>query len=135
MWWPDNKKGYDKIPGSLTKHTYKVGYQFSRYYPNPPQNDTGSYVAPFGTTFEQRAMPGKASDYTERIFEVKKEFKTNRSTVTPWFDQPGLGKQDKLPKSIKDLIEDGSIKYIGKKKWSRYTTNLFYNIIKLIFHD
>ncbi|WP_201587369.1 TNT domain-containing protein, partial [Psychrobacter sp. HII-4] len=113
IWWPDNTKGFDKVPGTLTTHNYRKGQGFSRYSDYAPKDDRGAYVSPKGTTFSERAMYGKESDYIERQFEVLKDIPAaNRSQATPWFDQRGMGMQDQLPMPIKDLIKDGYIKYL-----------------------
>jgi len=61
----------------------------------------GSYLSPYGTPFEMRALPANG---TYRAFEVLKPFPMKASITSPWFGQPGLGTQYKTPVSIDDLI-------------------------------
>ncbi len=116
-WWPDNKKDFDKVPGTIVKnHPVKEGKYLTRYVRKngkvkfDKSGDGGTYFSPHppDIPFEQRALPGKESDYFKVTFRVKKgkELNVNKSEATPWFDQPGHGIQYDTGIKSKMLTDD-----------------------------
>ena len=69
----------------------------------------GSYMAPYGTPFNMRALPANG---TYRAFEVLKPFQVETSTTAPAFGQMGLGTQYRTPISVKYLLDFGYLKGI-----------------------
>ncbi|AFK85433.1 MULTISPECIES: TNT domain-containing protein [Thermoanaerobacterium] len=48
------------------------------------------------------------------VYEVVKPFEGLEGKTAPWFDQPGGGIQYKMPKTIKELINEGYIRKVEK---------------------
>jgi hypothetical protein len=69
----------------------------------------GSYLAPYGTPFDMRALPANG---VYRAFEVVKPFPIQTSTTAPAFGRMGGGLQYRTPISIKDLLEFNYLKHI-----------------------
>ncbi len=115
-WWPNNKKDYDMYPGTVVRnHPVKKGDKLTRYVRRRDPDlgiekitDTGNYFSPHppDIPFEDRALPGKESDYYKVTYEVTDNsgFLVTKSEATPWFDQPGHGIQYKAENSAADMI-------------------------------
>ncbi|KFG78037.1 hypothetical protein MANI_006757 [Metarhizium anisopliae] len=79
--------------------------------------DRGSFVAPYGTPYEQRSLPPmnlannpKYSDgtpYNFHVYQVIKELVVREGPIAPWFGQPGKGTQYVLSTSVKQAVADG----------------------------
>lgn len=70
----------------------------------------GTFVAPTGTPFGQRALPASSLSRTYYQFEVTKDIPgVLKGQAIPWFNQPGEGIQYMMPRSMKDLISEGYI--------------------------
>jgi Tuberculosis necrotizing toxin/Hemagglutinin repeat len=102
-WYPPNR---GSIPGTEGISTIPQGSLLDRYGSN-----FGTFVAPAGTPFEKRALPYDLPQTPPNSFTVDKPIDgAKTSNAIPWFDQPGTGKQIELPKSVNDLLKDGSLK-------------------------
>ncbi len=70
----------------------------------------GTFVAPTGTPFKERALPASSKSRTYYKFEVTKDIpNVLKGKAIPWFSMPGEGIQFLLPQSIKSLVKDGYI--------------------------
>lgn len=88
--------------------TLPESYQIDRY-----GRETGYFVAPAGTPFEQRSLDPYASQTEYHRYEVLKPIEGVKSgEIAPWFDEPGGGKQHILNDSIEDLCDKGYLKRI-----------------------
>jgi hypothetical protein len=68
-------------------------------------DEHGTYAAPHGTPFPQRALPpGK---YEEHTYRVVKSFATLEGVARPAHQQPGGGTQYQLPMSTAELVRRG----------------------------
>ena len=120
-WWPDNTKGFDKVPGSERPANHHEGEIITRYVGGDPgsydpKKDTGKYTSPENVSEEGRAMAGSAGK-TEHVFVIKNSsIKTTQSNAAPFFNKEGLGIQNEHEKDIRTLINDGDIEYKGVKK-------------------
>lgn len=117
IWYPDNSKGYDKIPGTESANIYNEGDTISRMIKKEDINDyhggeysvegdRGGYVAPVGTPFELRGLEGNKDDYVDVILKIKEPLETDRSIAAPWFDKESLGVQDKLKQRLNDIQKE-----------------------------
>lgn len=87
-------------------------------------SEFGAFLAPIGTLYTQRAIPPQSLDTFDpnypcnyHEYKVTKAFKVLGGPIAPWFNQLGLGFQDKLdaslvpsapvPLSVKWLIDNG----------------------------
>lgn len=87
--------------------TLQPGTLIDRYGP-----ESGHFLSPEGTPFEQRALfPGtQMKGYS--IYEVVKPLEVQGGEVAPWFNQPGGGTQYETSSSIESLIESGILRRI-----------------------
>ena len=66
--------------------------------------ETGRFVSPIGTSFEERALPRTTDKNNYHEYVVTKDIERVISgTIAPWFGQKGGGIQYKLPDSIENL--------------------------------
>jgi hypothetical protein len=93
--WPPNAGAL----GPSRRVTLPKGTVIDRY-----GSDWGDYTSPDGIPFEQRAMPpsGKSSPYSR--FRLNEDIEVDEATIAPWFGEPGMGVQYKLPAPVKDLL-------------------------------
>ena len=67
--------------------------------------NTGRFVSPKGTSFEERALPNSTDVDDYHIFRVKNPISNaQKAVIAPWFGQEGGGIQYKLPERIKQLL-------------------------------
>ncbi len=103
--WPPN----DGFEGNIhynAKDALSPGYEFDRYGKN-----TGRFVAPKDTPFENRSLQSAAKNQGKSSYVVVKPIENIvTGTSIPWFGQTGRGLQNKLPDSIKNLESQGYIK-------------------------
>ncbi len=65
----------------------------------------GTFVAPTGTPFGERALPASSRERIYYKFEVIQDIDSVlKGKAIPWFGMPGEGIQYKMPKSMKDLV-------------------------------
>jgi hypothetical protein len=108
-WWPPENGA---VPGSKQMTPLGKATQLDRY-----GDPTGGYTSPRGVPFEQRAMPGTPSGPPNN-YTVTKPLTVEEAKISPWFDQPGGGKQYRMidpsgvksKYSVQDAIDDG---YLG----------------------
>ncbi|WP_273702694.1 TNT domain-containing protein [Thermoanaerobacter sp. A7A] len=93
------------------KKVFKPGERFDRY----GYEKTGKFAAPVGTPFEMRSLPPENRKLPYNIYEVIKPFEALEGKTAPWFDQPGGSIQYKMPKTIKELINEGYIREVKVK--------------------
>lgn len=114
--WPGNR-GFDGFPEKLTIEPGATFDRYGGYYENGNLVDTGKFVSPEGTPFEQRALPNSTLNKPHTTYEVVKPIPdVDSGKVAPWFDKPGGGTQMDLPMSIDELLEGGYIKVLNKGK-------------------
>ena len=66
--------------------------------------DTGQYLSPMGTPYEQRSLPRGSKNREYHVYQVVKDIENVRAAeISAWFGQPGGGIQYKLPKRIIEL--------------------------------
>jgi hypothetical protein len=100
--WPPNAGAL----GPSRKVTLPKGTIIDRY-----GSDWGDYTSPDGIPFEQRAMPpeGRSSPYNR--FRLNEDIEVDEATIAPWFGEPGMGTQYKLPAAVKDLVKPDASGY------------------------
>ena len=113
--WQTNAPNNGALPGTTTQYPVKAGDVLDRY-----GSPMGTYLAPSGTTYAQRALaPGsQANNFNQ--YEVVKPISVERSKVAPAFSQQGGGYQiqyfipevSKGPATVLDLLKFG---YLRKK--------------------
>ncbi len=65
----------------------------------------GTFVAPTGTPFGERALPASSRERVYYKFEVIQDIDSVlKGKAIPWFGMPGEGIQYKMPKSMRDLV-------------------------------
>jgi RHS repeat-associated protein len=70
----------------------------------------GTFVSPRGVGFGQRALPGSYRTLQPyHVYEVLMPINVKSGLASPWFKQGGMGVQYELPKSVQDLINNGSL--------------------------
>jgi hypothetical protein len=74
---------------------------------------TGKFTAPANTPFGQRALPSSYASQTPQKYKVLKPIpNVEEGQIIPWFNQPGLGIQYKLEKSVQYYIDEGFLQII-----------------------
>jgi hypothetical protein len=74
---------------------------------------TGSFLAPEGTTYEERALPYDKTKTPYYRYQVLKPLAVKTCKSVPWFDQAGGGVQYKVGGSVQVLITDGYLKDVS----------------------
>ncbi len=70
----------------------------------------GTFVAPTGTPFGERALPASSKSRVYYKFEVTQDIAdVLKGKAIPWFNQPGEGIQYMMPRSMKELVKGGFI--------------------------
>lgn len=98
---PDN--GYVVVNGMPLERTQKLhpGQRIDRY-----GSVYGSFLAPAGTPYAERAIPPSSLDSTPaagcnyHVYAVLKPFDVDSGPIAAWFDQPGGGLQYQLDSSL-----------------------------------
>ncbi|CAO4176400.1 hypothetical protein CFFPNG_02771 [Methylorubrum aminovorans] len=103
--WPPN----NGFTGSPKVETLQTGTRLDRY-----GGEGGSFLAPAGTPFAQRALPSSSAQQPYHSYVVLKPLPVEAGPSTPWFGQPGGGMQYKLLEeaSVRDLIDQGFLRKI-----------------------
>ncbi|WZY01304.1 glycohydrolase toxin TNT-related protein [Bacillus sp. FSL W7-1360] len=83
--WPPN----DGFKGERVKTTIEPGAVIDRY----GEPETGRYLSPAGTPYEQRALALHSDSASYRQYRVKRPFQVESGEIAPWFDRPGGGTQ------------------------------------------
>ena len=98
--WPPNKGQL----GPVSTVELQPGTLIDRY-----GSPRGSFVAPQGTSFSERALPSYYEDNVPFFqYEVVKPLpNATQSKVLPWFGQKGLGIQFELEKPIQWYLDNG----------------------------
>lgn len=104
-----NDTSSQPIRGSMT---LEPGVRVDRF-----GSEGGTYVAPAGSPYSQRALPptnlnstivnGKRVPANYHVYEVKKSLVVIGGPTAPWFNQSGYGTQFQLPKRIAELVKEG----------------------------
>ncbi|MFN8397069.1 MAG: glycohydrolase toxin TNT-related protein [Bacteroidia bacterium] len=109
--WPPNR-GFI----SVTDGVLPVGSKFDRFGGWTDEHgafqDKGTFVAPYGASFEGRALPDSTKTSPFNGYEVLKPIPMKEGPAIPWFGKEGGGMQYELSMSINDLIAGGYIKKI-----------------------
>ena len=94
--------GFELKSGQPIHHTVtlKPGPATKPVYVDRFGLDTGSYLAPAGTSYGKRALPpqsldtlGNAGPYNYHLYKIVKEFTVDAGPIAPWFGQKGGGLQ------------------------------------------
>jgi hypothetical protein len=89
--------------------TLLKGQILSRY-----GDDTGSFLAPFGTPFEQLSLPPGKDSLPLNSYEVLMPFDVSAGAIAPWYGQPGGGLQFYLGiQKVEDLMNQGFLRKIN----------------------
>jgi hypothetical protein len=76
-------------------------------------DDSGSFLSPAGTPFEQRALPSSSANEQFQTFEVVKPLPVSSGKAVPWFGQPGGGTQYQLQGTdVKSLLTEGYLRVV-----------------------
>jgi len=111
--WQNNAPNNGAVPGTTVQYPVKVGDVLDRF-----GSSLGTYFAPVGTPYGQRALaPGSQINEYHR-YEVVKPINVERSEVAPAFNRPGGGHQIQYfipevargPARVLDLIKYGYLK-------------------------
>ena len=100
-----NEKVAGVLPDGFNKEPFRdvlaPGTIIDRY-----GNPDGSFFAPAGTPFTQRALPYDSSHPSMKLtrYKVIKPLPVEHGHARPWFDQEGLGTQFKTDSSAYDLL-------------------------------
>ncbi|MFJ9535136.1 hemagglutinin repeat-containing protein [Herbaspirillum sp. NPDC101396] len=110
-WWPP---GSGDVPGTAFQTTLTVGTKLDRY---GGTTSSSSFLAPVGTSLEQRALSPGTNLAVRDEFIVIKPLPVEQSNVMPWFGQPGMGVQFDTSKgvqmTIEELVKQGYLKKVG----------------------
>lgn len=104
--WPDGKtagtfpKGFDKN-GSF-RDVLEPGQVIDRY-----GSESGRFLSPAGTPYEQRALPYDASRMDYRKYRIMKPLPVESGKAQPYFGQAGGGRQYMTDMAVDDLVADG----------------------------
>jgi len=102
--WPPN----DGFADPPVRTALRVGTLLDRY-----GGDSGNFLAPAGTPFEQRSLPEFfESTQPFSVFEVLEEFEVEAGVAAPWFGQPGGGVQYRTAAPVSELIERGYLRRV-----------------------
>ncbi|MFO0603527.1 MAG: glycohydrolase toxin TNT-related protein [Polyangiales bacterium] len=102
--WPPDQGFKGGVP---PEQPLKPGTLFDRYgEPN------GTFVSPYGTPFEARALAPDTVGKPYRVYEVVKEIPARSGEIAPAFDQPGGGIQHKLGQTVEALEAGGYVRQI-----------------------
>ena len=91
------------ILGSTVNDYLMPGAKIDRY-----GGDQGYFFSEPGTPISSRSLPPNNSGVLNQ-FEVLKPIPVQKSTIAPWFGQPGGGVQYQTPVPVKVLIDKGFI--------------------------
>ena len=106
--WPP-KDGFDGPP---VREPMKKGSVIDRYSAKTGEQDSGSFLSPANTPYEDRALPYDASKMKHAKYEVIKDFDVNSGKAAPWFDQKGGATQYQTDMSVGDLVKQGYLKKV-----------------------
>ncbi len=102
------------LGGVTSNEPIPVGTVLDRYSRDAPGDDTGKFLSPAGTPYEQRSLPGQtaadAGIYTQ--YRVLKPIDGKTGIAAPWFGQLGGAPQHMTNMSIQDLIKYGYLEII-----------------------
>ena len=91
----------DGFVGNPKIETLTKNYIIDRY-----GRETGSFVAPKGTTYTERSLPKGSASKDYRVYKIKKDIELVLSGRTAaWFGESGGGWQYKLPDTISNLTD------------------------------
>ncbi|GEN78514.1 TNT domain-containing protein [Actinotalea fermentans] len=107
--WPPNNGFHGNLgpSGNPGVTVLRPGTQIDRF-----GLDEGRFVAPRGTPVAQRSLPPGATSKPYSVFEVTNRLVVQQGRATPWFGQPGMGVQYRLPASVKDLLATGYLRRV-----------------------
>jgi hypothetical protein len=98
----------DDPPGELFRNkrvdTLLSGVEVDRY----GQAD-GGLVYVRDTAFEHRSLPQEWAEREVHAYRVTRSVQVLGGTAIPWFDQPGGGSGYLFPRSIEELLADGTL--------------------------
>ncbi|MDX7992208.1 DUF4237 domain-containing protein [Xenorhabdus sp. psl] len=112
--WPPNN-GFVTVEHVVLQPGTKIDRYGGWLDKNGKFNDTGSFVAPAGASFESRALQQSALEKPYTVYEVIKPISAEGGSAIPWFGQPGMGMQydfQKYGHNIQTLIDGKFIKKI-----------------------
>ena len=75
--------------------------------------DSGSFVSPLGTPYENRSLPIGTDKKPYSVFEILAPIEVKAGRAAPWFNKIGGGIQYKFDRSISELIEQGLLRRVG----------------------
>lgn len=70
-------------------------------------NGNVTYAA--NTQYPQRSLPSDWNTFPYHAYRLKRPLEALTGTAVPWFEQPGGGTAFVLPRSIAELMTDGSL--------------------------
>lgn len=108
--WPPNRGFISAKPTVLQPGT-KID-RYGGWMENGTFRDKGTFASPAGASFGSRALPADTLNKPKNTYEVVRPLKADEGPAIPWFGQPGKGTQYELPKSIEELLKQGTIKKI-----------------------
>ena len=91
--------------GHIETKTLQPGERIDRY-----GDETGRYVSPEGTPYDQRSMSPFSDKSNYNSYEVLKPFDVDAGKIAPYYFQKGGGIQYKTGQSIKWYIKNGYLK-------------------------
>jgi hypothetical protein len=75
--------------------------------------DGGQFVAPNGTPIGARSLAPGTTDLPNSVFEVTNRLPVQTGLAEPWFGQPGMGTQYRLPAPVSDLLDAGYLRRVN----------------------
>lgn len=86
-------------------------------------SEYGTYLAPFGTPYEQRALPPANLDtydtmfpYEYYVYEVLKPLGVMAGPIAGWFEQMGQGTQYQADQSVMALVAGGWLRRVSTEE-------------------
>ena len=106
--FPPNNGAVNIIKKTLDPSDFNGNLVIDRYGAT-----TGKFTAPANTPFPERALPSSYANQTPQKYKVLKPIpNVEEGQIIPWFNQPGLGIQYKLEKSVQYYIDEGYLQII-----------------------
>ena len=75
--------------------------------------DGGRFVAPNGTSIGARSLAPGTTGTPYSGFEVTNRLVVQGGPAEPWFGQPGMGTQYRLPATVSDLLDGGYLRRVN----------------------
>jgi len=103
VYWPPNDGAYIQMPVTLP-----AGFVLDRY-----GLDRGFFTSPAGIPYSARSLAPGSQNSPYSVFQLTQPTTVQAGVIMPWFGQPGMGVQYKLPTSVSNGL-NGSSPYLKR---------------------